>query len=87
MRKQDHHRRGDDAGLEAAARPVIAMELHIERKQQNERQDQLGADAQDEIEAHFRVSSPSRPLRRAPRNSSITPMPAVKITVVSPSVS
>ena len=51
-REQDHHSGADDAGLEAAARPVVAVELHVEREQQDERQDQLGADAQDEIEAH-----------------------------------
>ena len=68
--------------------PVVAVELHVEREQQNERQDQLGADPQDEIVAHRDVSASSRrPRRRALRSSSMTPMPAVKITVVSPSVS
>ncbi len=68
--------------------PVIAVELNVEREQQDERQDQLGADAQNEIETHRDVSASSRrPRRRALRSSSITPMPAVKITVVSPSVS
>ena len=32
--------------------PIVAMELDVKREHQNERQDQLGADAKDEIEAH-----------------------------------
>ena len=38
--------------------PIVAVELHIEREQQDERQDQLGADAQDEVEAHCDPLSP-----------------------------
>ena len=87
-REQDDHAGRDDAGLKAAARAEIAVELNVKREQQDERQDELGADAKDEVEAHDVSSSlPLRPLRRAPRRSSITPMPAVKITVVSPRVS
>ena len=85
---QDDHAGGDDAGLEAAARAEVAVELNVEGEQQDERQDELRADAEDEVEAHRRASSSDgRPRRRMPRSSSITPMPAVKITVVSPSVS
>ena len=89
---EDHHAGGDDARLEAAAGPEVAVELYVERKQQDERQKQLGADAQDEVELHapfpaFLRSSPTGLRRRRPLSSSITPMPAVKMTVVSPSVS
>ena len=87
-REQDHHCSRDDAGLKAAARAEIPVELDVQREQQDKRQDELGADANDEIETHFELFCPSAPrLRRAPRKSSITPMPAVKITVVSPRVS
>ena len=44
-RQQDDHAGRDDARLKAAARAEVAVELHIEREQQHERQDQLGADA------------------------------------------
>ena len=50
--EQDDHAGRDDAGLESAARAEVAVELNVEREQQDERQDQLGADAKDEIEAH-----------------------------------
>ena len=87
-REQNDHAGRDDAGLEAAARPEIAVELDVQREQQDERQDELGADAKDEIEAHVELSLlVGAPPARAPRRSSITPIPAVKITVVSPSVS
>ena len=86
--EEDDHTGGDDAGLKAPARTEIAVELNVQREQKDERQDELGADAKDEIETHFEVRSLAVPPRcRAPRRSSITPMPAVKITVVSPRVS
>ena len=57
----------DHAGLEAAARAEIAMELHVEREQQDERDQQFGDDAQDEVVPHG-----LRSLRRR-RSSAITP--------------
>src|SRR5690606_32764314 len=85
---EDQHTGGDDAGLEAAARPVLAVHLHIEGEQQNERQDQLDDDPRDQIELHRPPSRFAGSLRRRrPSNSIMTPMPAVKTTVVSPSVS
>ena len=86
-RKKDDHSGGDDTGLKAAARPIVAVELHIEGEQQNERQDELGADAKDEIEAHSPLSLSCALAAASRADSSMTPIPAVKITVVSPSVS
>src|SRR5690606_10062439 len=85
---QDDARRADDPGLEAAARTIVAVKLHIEPEHQSEGQEQLGGYAQQQIALHG-ASPPSRALRlrRRPPISSSTPMPAVKITVVSPSVS
>ena len=79
----------DHAGLEPAARPVIAVELHVEREDQDERHQQLGDDAEDQEVPHASSSaaSVSRRWARQRPSSSTTPMPAVKITVTSPSVS
>src|SRR3546814_530661 len=42
----------DDTSLEAAAWPVIAVELDVEREQQNHRQEQLDDDAKDQMVRH-----------------------------------
>ena len=87
----------DHAGLEAAARAEIAVKLDVEREQDDERRQQLGDDAQDDMLDHAPAPSPasdparflpSRRRRVAPPPSRIsTPTPAVKITTTSPSVS
>ena len=90
---EDEARREDDAGLKAAARPVVAVHLHVEGEQQDRRDQQLRDHAQDQMLRHARSpvsSSPFSPARRrrvATPSISSTPMPAVKITVTSPSVS
>ena len=83
---QNDHAGRDHAGLEAAARPEFAVELDVEGEQKDERQEKLDADAQDEIELHVAPPSPGSSARRRlrPLSRSSTPMPAVKMTVVSP---
>ena len=85
----------NDARLKTPARPEIAVELNIQGKQQDKRQQQFRYNSKDQVFLHA-SSSPSRgslcggggvrPRRQLPR-SRITPIPAVKITVTSPSVS
>ena len=86
---QNDHAGGDHPGLESSAGPELAVELHVEGEEQDERQEKLDADAQDEIELHGAPRSPGWSVRRRlrPLSSSSTPMPAVKMTVVSPRVS
>jgi hypothetical protein len=75
----------DDAGLESAPRAKLAVEVHVERKEQHERNEELRDDAENEVAPHgfsFRCCPRLRSLSNA-----ITPAPAVKTTVVSPSVS
>ena len=55
QRVQDDARGGDDARLEAAARSIVAVELHIGGEEQHEGQDELGGDAQDNVETHVRL--------------------------------
>ena len=79
--------RKDDPGLEAPARSEIAVKLHIKRKQQDHRNDDLGNDAKHRIVDHCRTPSfPGRLRRRSPSSAS-TPTPAVKMTASSPRVS
>ena len=67
---------------------VVAVELHIDGEDHHERQDELGDDPQDDVEAHRRPLVLARRRGRRARFSSIsTAMPAVKMTAVSPSVS
>jgi hypothetical protein len=74
----------DHAGLEAAAGAEVAVELHIQREQQDERDQQLGDDPQDQVTSCLVLSC--RAAGAAARRA-MTPAPAVKTTVVSPSVS
>jgi hypothetical protein len=97
---EDHRCGEDDAGLEAAAGAEVAVELHIQREQQDERDQQLGDHAQDEVVSWGPLRAARSPrgscmpcgpaaLACDPRRRSraMTPAPAVKTTVVSPSVS
>ena len=52
QRIQHHAGGADDAGLEPAAGAEIAVELHVQRKEQDERNQQLGNDAQDDVVSH-----------------------------------
>ena len=80
---EDNGRCNDHTRLEASAGTKVAVELHVQRKDEDERQEHLGDDPQDQIALHFGCSLR---LRRR-RSSATTPAPAVKTTVVSPSVS
>ena len=42
----------DHAGLEAAARTEVAVKLHVQREQQDERDEKLGDHPQDQVVAH-----------------------------------
>ena len=88
QRVEDDAGREDDARLKSASRAVIAMELDVKGKQQNDWHEQLGYDPEDGVMQHQSISSSSsrRRDRRIP-NKAITAMPAVNITVVSPRVS
>ncbi len=77
------------AGLEATAGAEIAMELHIQREQQNEGDQQFPDHPQHQVVLHWPPFS-GQPagagfLRR--RSRAMMPAPAVNTTVVSPSVS
>src|SRR3990172_9565733 len=86
---QNDHAGRDHAGLEAPAWPELAVELDVKGEEKNERQKKLDADAQDEVELHVAPPSPGSSTRRRlrPLSRSSTPMPAVKMTVVSARVS
>src|SRR5699024_10613952 len=93
QREQNPGGSEDHARLEAAARRILAVKLDIERKQHDQRDEKARHHAQDAVVVHsFCSPSPGlsadgrRRLRVAP-SSIITPMPAVKITYTSPSVS
>ena len=79
QRVEDHRGSEDDPGLKAAAGAEVAMELDVEREQENERDDHLGHHAQDQVVPH-RLAF----LARRRRSNATTPAPAVNTTVVSP---
>ena len=77
--------RTDDASLESAAGPEVAVKLDVQPEQQNEGNQYLAHHAQDEVVPHRSWPRARRCL--APPINSMTPIPAVKITTTSPSVS
>ena len=74
-----------DARLEAATGTVITMKLNVKGKQGDNRKQVFDDNPENQIVLHG-LSRSFRLLRRPPI-SSMTPMPAVKITITSPRVS
>ena len=89
-RVEDESSRKNHPGLKASPGAVVAVELDVEGKQQDERDKHLGDHPQDDVVAHswaLGVGLLDPVERKALPINNRRPTPAVKMTVVSPSVS
>src|SRR5690606_20386983 len=82
--EQDEGGSEDHAGLEPAARAHLAVKLHVQREQEDERHQESGDDAENDVVPH---SPSSRSRRRQLPSRKSTPIPAEKMTTTSPRVS